>query len=70
MEAWNVNEPKDRRWRELCQAIIDEPDPAKLHDLAKLLNDELKAREDNTQQRIDAHFAAFGHKKDSPPEST
>ena len=58
-----MNEPKDRRWRELCQAILDEPDPGKLHELAMLLNDELKARETGTQERINSHLAKFGYKK-------
>ena len=58
-----MDEPKDSRWMELCQAILDEPDPAKLHELAILLNEELKARETGTQERINSHLARFGYKK-------
>lgn len=64
-----MSEPNDLRWKELCQAILDEPDPAKLHDLAEKLNKELKARENETQQRINSHLAAVGLKKDHNPES-
>lgn len=65
-----MSEPNEFRWKELCQAILDEPDPAKLHELAELLNQELKAREIRTQQRISSHFAAFTPKKNHGPEST
>jgi hypothetical protein len=46
MEKKHVNDlPNDYRWRQLCQAILDEPDPVKLQELARLLNEELEARE-------------------------
>jgi len=41
----------DHRWKELCQAILNEPDPVKLQELAIMLNDELEAREKETTER-------------------
>jgi hypothetical protein len=43
--------PNDHRWKELCQAILDEPDPEKLQELARMLNEELEAREKETTER-------------------
>lgn len=43
--------PNDHRWKELCQAILDEPDPVKLQELARMLNEELEAREKETAER-------------------
>jgi hypothetical protein len=50
------NHPNDHRWKELCQAILDEPDPAKLQELARLLNEELEAREkEATERRVKSY---------------
>jgi hypothetical protein len=51
MEKMQVNDhPNDYRWKQLCQAILDEPDPEKLQELAQLLNQELEARESETKE--------------------
>ena len=57
--------PNDHRWKELCQAILDEPDPVKLQELARLLNEELEAREkETTERRGKSHvLAAAGSTK-------
>ena len=39
----------DRRWRELCEAILEEPDPERLQYLAEMLNTELEKREKRMQ---------------------
>jgi hypothetical protein len=41
----------DNHWKELCQAILNEPDPVKLQELARKLNDELEAQERETAQK-------------------
>jgi hypothetical protein len=41
----------DNHWKELCQAILNEPDPVKLQELARTLNDELEAQEKETAQK-------------------
>jgi hypothetical protein len=45
------NHPNDNRWKELCQAILDEPDPVKLQELARMLNDELEAQEKEAEEK-------------------
>ena len=62
--------PKDHRWKELCQAILDEPDPVKLQELARMLNDELETRERETTERRNETFAlAAAVPNKSEPES-
>jgi len=41
----------DHRWRELCEAIVEEPDPVRLQYLAELLNKELEQREKRMRER-------------------
>jgi hypothetical protein len=41
----------DNHWKELCHAILNEPDPVKLQELARKLNDELEAQEKETAQK-------------------
>ena len=43
--------PNDRRWRELCAAILEEPDPVRLQYLAEMLNTELEKRETKMLER-------------------
>ena len=43
--------PNERRWRELCQAIVEEPDPDRLQYLAEMLNTELEKRERRMQEK-------------------
>jgi hypothetical protein len=48
----DVNDNKnDRRWRELCEAILEEPDPVRLQYLAEMLNSELEKREKRMRER-------------------
>ena len=41
----------DHRWRELCEAIVEEPDPVRLQYLAEMLNRELEQREERMRER-------------------
>jgi len=41
----------DHRWRELCEAIVEEPDPVRLQYLAEMLNKELEQREERMRER-------------------
>jgi hypothetical protein len=62
--------PNDHRWKELCQAILDEPDPVKLQELTRMLNEELEAREKETTERRSKSYvltAAVSNKRE--PES-
>ena len=62
--------PKDYRWKELCQAILDEPDPVKLQELARLLNEELEAREkETTERRSESYALAAAVPNKAEPES-
>ena len=62
--------PKDYRWKELCQAILDEPDPVKLQELARLLNEELEAREqETTARRSESYAFAAAAPNKAEPES-
>jgi hypothetical protein len=72
MEKMHVNDhPSDYRWKQLCQAILDEPDPVKLQELARLLNEELEARENETKEirnkKYIAHFDGDGKPETGNP---
>ena len=43
-------ESKDLRWRELCEAILREPQSARLQQLISMLNDELEDRENRMRE--------------------
>jgi hypothetical protein len=62
--------PNDHRWKELCQAILDEPDPVKLQELARMLNEELEAREKETiETRNKSYVMAAAAQSKREPES-
>jgi hypothetical protein len=62
--------PNDHRWKELCQAILDEPDPVKLQELARMLNEELGAREKETTERRSKSYVLTAAAQNKPePES-
>jgi hypothetical protein len=44
---------QDERWRELCEAIVDEPDSQRLMELVSKLNRVLEERELVLNRRID-----------------
>ncbi|HEX3738323.1 MAG TPA: hypothetical protein VHV29_01235 [Terriglobales bacterium] len=44
---------QDERWRELCEAIVDEPDSQRLMELVSKLNRVLEERELVLKRRID-----------------
>lgn len=50
-------ERRDLRWRELCEAILNEPDQVKLHELISMLNDELEERENRMREVSSSHGA-------------
>ena len=52
-----TGERKDLRWRELCEAILNEPNPARLHELISMLNDELEERENRRREVSSSHRA-------------
>jgi hypothetical protein len=58
----------DHRWRELCQAILDEPDPVKLQELARMLNEELETRETETQKSNRSYVLTAAAPNKSGPE--
>ena len=45
----------NERWKELCQAIVDEPDSTRLMELVSKLNRVLEERETAFQRRNDGH---------------
>lgn len=59
----------DGRWRDLCEAILREPDPQKLQELAGKLNDELQIREIRNRERINSHQAALRAARPRTPET-
>jgi hypothetical protein len=62
--------PKNYRWKELCQAILDEPDPVKLLELVRLLNEELEAREKETNETRNKCYTLTAAAQNKPePES-
>ena len=62
--------PNDHRWKELCRAILDEPDPVKLQELARMLNEELEAREKETTERRSKSYVLTAAVSNKPePES-
>jgi hypothetical protein len=60
------NHPNDNHWRELCQAILNEPDPVKLQELARMLNDELEAREKETKEQRSRSYVLTGAGPNKP----
>jgi hypothetical protein len=63
------DQPNDHRWKELCQAILDEPDPEKLQELASMLNEELEAREKESKERRSRYVLAAAASNTPEPES-
>ena len=62
--------PNDHRWKQLCQAILDEPDPVKLQELARMLNEELEAREKEiTERRSKSYVLTAAEPNRREPES-
>ena len=45
---------RDERWKELCAAIVDEPDSKKLMELVEKLNRVLEEREKELKRKIEA----------------
>ena len=43
----------DERWRELCEAIVDEPDSQRLMELVNKLNRVLEERESLVKRRLE-----------------
>ena len=52
----------DERWKELCQAIVDEPDSKRLMELVNKLNNVLEERE--TKFKCLQHGAGASPQKD------
>ena len=61
--------PNDHRWKELCQAILDEPDPVKLQELASMLNEELEGREKESKERRSKYVLTAAMSNTPEPES-
>jgi hypothetical protein len=49
---------QDERWKELCQAIVEEPDSNRLMELVGKLNRVLEERETEFKQRNDGRGVA------------
>jgi hypothetical protein len=50
----------DDRWRELCQAIVEEPDSNRLMELVNKLNRVLEERETEFKRRLDVSRQSRG----------
>jgi hypothetical protein len=46
---------RDERWKDLCQAIVEEPDSNRLMELVRKLNRILEERETEFRRRNDGH---------------
>jgi len=46
---------RDERWKDLCQAIVEEPDSNRLMELVRKLNRILEERETEFETRINGH---------------
>jgi len=46
---------RDERWKDLCQAIVEEPDSNRLMELVRKLNRILEERETEFERRINGH---------------
>lgn len=46
---------RDERWKDLCQAIVEEPDSNRLMELVSKLNRILEERETEVERRINGY---------------
>jgi hypothetical protein len=46
---------RDERWKDLCQAIVEEPDSNRLMELVRKLNRVLEERETEFERGINGH---------------